>query len=236
MQINQKIFDMVDFLTNKIIKESKIIPFFCFTSLINSLKNSTQEIIYIDTKEISNKYNSHKTMEKISKILKIDFNNSIDDFDINYSGINIERHIFPYISTITIKNEVINIIFDINKNVAAINLITTFDINGIEIFVSYKNCKDSQNKLNIKDLRNKENIIIYTKILKEIEEKINKLKTFINNGGIEYIILDSFKDNLNIKNNLKEFLEYEVSNIRQNAPHIIESWDFYQKFLKLYCP
>ena len=52
--INNKISNMISFLSDCIIKKSKITPFFCFTSLLQNIKNATKEALYIDT--IRHKY------------------------------------------------------------------------------------------------------------------------------------------------------------------------------------
>lgn len=74
---------------------------------------------------------------------------------------------------------------------------------------------------------------IYKQKLKIIDIKIQRVSKFINNGGIEELILLCLKNNPSLKENLKKLLEYEVSTIKNNAPYIVQSWKYYKRFLEL---
>lgn len=45
-------------------------------------------------------------------------------------------------------------------------------------------------------------------------------------------ILDFLDLNIELKKNFFELLRYEVSVVEQNAPHIVESWMYYNKFME----
>ena len=74
---------------------------------------------------------------------------------------------------------------------------------------------------------------IYKQNLEIINLKIQSINRFIDNGGIEELILLCLKNNSFLKENLKKLLEYEISTIKNNAPHILKSWKYYKQFLEL---
>ena len=162
-QIYTTITEIITFLTKTIIK-SKIIPFFCFTSLNLQLQNATKSLYFIDTKDISKPLKSFYSMKNIAKILNIKFENKIDDFSANYSSINLSKHF-------------------------------------------YIDSKDDENKFYI-------------------------LKDFCQNGGFEKIILEYFNNNIEMKKYIKNYLDFELSIVRQKAPKIMQSWEYYNNFLE----
>lgn len=71
------------------------------------------------------------------------------------------------------------------------------------------------------------------------------IKSHLNNYYIEILtIIESLNKNLITENNIIDFInkdanlrkqymavfDYEIEIIKQNAPHIVESWEFYNKF------
>lgn len=225
-QLEKKIFSMLDFLTRSIIEDSKILPFFCFTSLLKSLQNSASKIYYIDTSDIQGKANIFKTMQKIASILNIPFDKKIDDFEINYSSVSLSQAFFPYVTEIIDNNKKIKIEFFTNtkNNNSKIISPSAFQCNGLSVYVRYFN------EFDVKTLQN--NHLAIAKKFDCISEQIRQLEIFITNGGIENLIIHILKKHSSIQKQLKRFLEYEVSSIQQNAPKIVENWTYYQKFVQ----
>lgn len=228
LQAEEKILSMLNFLTHSVIKDSKILPFFCFTSLLKSLQNSVTKVYYIDTLDIQGETNIFKTMQKIASILNIPFDKKLDDFKINYSSISLLDAFFPYTTEIICKNQKIEVEFftDIKNKNSKFVLPTShlLTLGNFDVFLGYFHEDDA------KILQNNHATIIEK--FDFISEQIHQLEAFVKNGGIENLIIKTLKNNSSIQKHLKEFLEYEVSSIQQNAPQIVESWAYYQKFLQ----
>ncbi|EAH4711909.1 DUF2972 domain-containing protein, partial [Campylobacter jejuni] len=63
-----------------------------------------------------------------------------------------------------------------------------------------------------------------------LEEKVNERK---NNLVTEEDVLNFLKEHKDIRDKLKNILDYELQHIKENRPDIIDSWEYYQKFIKL---
>ncbi|PAF45181.1 DUF2972 domain-containing protein [Helicobacter sp. 11S02596-1] len=229
----EKISSMLDFSTQEIIKECKMLPFFCFYDAIKPFLNIATQIHYMDTKDITTKDKTFHTMSLVAKILGIPFENQVDDFDVNYSGINIPKIFFPYTTTIPLQTKhiqttspTITISFYTNPdNISDKQLALKYVLeNGLKIYAGYP-------KDNLADLENNQGKI--DEKIKIIEEKYTLIEAFIKNDGLEKLILKVFKHSPELKNHFQAFLKPKIAPIAQDSPHIVQNWIYYQDFLKL---
>ncbi|PAF46702.1 hypothetical protein BKH46_06990 [Helicobacter sp. 12S02634-8] len=217
---------MLKFLTQNITTQCHMLPFFCFSSALKPLQNTTAKIHYIDTQDFSSKEKAFVTMRSIAKILNLPFTNTIDDFDINYSSIHTTKALFPY--TLTLPPHPTNPIHSPKLTLTTqppppntqILCIHTFK-NGLKIYATTQDTTPSHDPKALDAM------------MARIEECYVWLDGFLQKGGIERLILEVFKQSQTIKEQFKAFLAQEIAPITQLAPQIPKNWLYYQEFLTL---
>lgn len=164
--------------------------------------------------EIKNTTETYHTMMKIANILNIDTEHiKKSQFNINYSGINIINNLFPY----------------------------EIEIDGLKLQVFLKNKQKYQetdysvtSKLDVIcfNQKNKLNKYIIDKSITKAKNSYIKIDSFIKEYGLEQIVLEALKNNIELSLQLNKILEYEITNLKTTSPNILNNWKFYKQFIR----
>ena len=204
---------------------------FGFTSIPNQFLNACDNIYYINMKDIQSKEKSFQTFKMVCNILKVKEPENIDDFDIKYPRA--LGHGYPYQCYSEILNT--NVIY--NSSLQS-KLNDVIEIASIEIQIpKYSisiNIKEKDYK-NIRGILENENLIskIKEKALSDNALLIKTREIYTNNPITEDDVLNYFSLNILERDYFSNLLDYEISGIQKHAPHILDEWVFYKKFIAI---
>lgn len=208
---------------------------FNYFSNINLIKNDN--ITYIDTKQLS-KENAFLLFKELSK--KFDFKapNENEKYKFEQKLWNELYYLLPYRLLI---DNILLIVADennafldndenynhIKENLIDIKKYLVDDknklFNKISINIEKSNWEIIKNDIKlINELKN-----YFERFMIVLEEKANeRLKNMVTEEGV----LNFLKEHKDIRDKLKNILDYELQHIKQNRPDIIDSWEYYKKF------
>lgn len=207
---------------------------FIFTTSPNQFTHITKELIYIDMNELSSK-NAYNTIKFCCKKIgineikknKIFFTKKIADS----LALNIEKDFDLHINNNSFSIKVVQFENILHKRFKILRIINDNEIKReIAICITGKNIKSTLKKIN---QDNKIKQYIENTINAYLEDIKSKFRLYETLKIKEEEIIQYFKENKNHFNKFKELLEYETSNVRKYAPHIVESWIYYKKFLNI---
>lgn len=211
-----------------------------YFSNIKLIKNTN--ITYIDTKDLS-KEKAFNTMEKLAKSFDFEKPNEKDKYKFEQKFWNDFVYLLPY--RLLIDNNILIIVADENRvfldNDENYTYIKENLIDIKKYLVDDKNKLFDKISINIQNsnwqiIQNNEILIdklkkYFKEFMMVLEEKVNERK---NNLVTEEDVLNFLKEHKDIRDKLKNILDYELQHIKENRPDIIDSWEYYQKFIKLY--
>ncbi|EAH7694012.1 DUF2972 domain-containing protein, partial [Campylobacter jejuni] len=213
---------------------------FSYFSNINLIKN--KNILYVDTKSIS-KDNAFATIKTLAKELNFKEPNDNDEYKFKQKFWNELYYLLPY--RFIVNNDILIIVSDENKvfldndkyykeikdDLIDIKkeLVNTksklFD--KISINIENKNwtiIKDDKALIN--DLRE-----YFEKFMIILEKKANER---LENMVKEEDVLNYLKEHQDLGKKIKNILDYELQHIKEHRPDIINSWEYYKKFLEFF--
>ncbi|MCR6577709.1 DUF2972 domain-containing protein [Campylobacter insulaenigrae] len=212
---------------------------FNYFSNTNLLKNKS--VFYIDTKELSEE-NAFSTIKKLSKQFNFNEPNENIKHKFEQKVWNEFIYFLPY--RLVIKDKILLIISDENRVFLDGEEYDQIRSNLIDIKVNlinnqhklFKKISINIQKQDWKNIKNDEKLINELKQYLEefliiLDEKVNERKC---NQIKEDDVLDFFKEYKDVRNKLKNILDYELQHIKQTRPDIIDSWNYYKKFEALF--
>ncbi|MCR6584244.1 DUF2972 domain-containing protein [Campylobacter insulaenigrae] len=212
---------------------------FNYFSNTNLLKNKS--VFYIDTKELSEE-NAFSTIKKLSKQFNFNEPNENIKHKFEQKVWNEFIYFLPY--RLVIKDKILLIISDENRVFLDGEEYDQIRSNLIDIKVNlinnqhklFKKISINMQKQDWKNIKNDEKLINELKQYLEefliiLDEKVNERKC---NQIKEDDVLDFFKEHKDVRNKLKNILDYELQHIKQTRPDIIDSWNYYKKFEALF--
>lgn len=196
----------------------------------------TSELIYIDMEKLSSQ-NAYHTMSKVCEKISLPIPPNKELFTKKIAdplALNIEKdflfsknNIFPcdiYIKILPYENTLHK------KFTFLIKEYSSSQLKGQVLSICLLN------KFKLKNFLLKDQKIIKT-ILQTIENHTQIIKeNFIKYEQLkinENDVLKYFKNDVLLWKKFKDLLEYEVSNIKETAPQILENWVYYQEFLTI---
>ncbi|WP_143428706.1 DUF2972 domain-containing protein [Helicobacter sp. 12S02232-10] len=214
---------------------------FIFTTSPKQFSSLTQELIYIDMKELSAQ-KAFDTMKKVCQKIGLPAPDSNEIFSKKIAdslALNIEKDFFFSKNKIMPCDVYLKILpYENTLHKKFIFLVEKFSSphlqeQMISICLIGKNKRDIRKKI----LKNKnaldfilEKINDYAIQIKEKFARYEELK--INENDV----LKYFENDPVLYDKFNQLLEYEVSGIRKNTPQIPENWVYYNKFLSIKIP
>ncbi|RAX51926.1 hypothetical protein CCY99_08215 [Helicobacter sp. 16-1353] len=244
MTLASNIIDGVNNVSIKEVLESYLQSYdemphhFIFTTSPKQFEHITKELVFIDMNDLSSQ-NAYNTMKKCCEKIGIYniaesaggeefFSKKIADS----LALNIEKNfIFEKDEEMPIEVKIKILPFEnvLHKHFIILETLhsTYLPNRKISICLIGKNRKKAYRLL-------KQNEKALNIILKKVESHTKNIKEKFDiyeaSKLDENDIVDYFKNDKNLYNKFRALFDYEMSSVKRNAPHIVESWEFYKKF------